>query len=73
MVHLITLDDAARRLGIHVATLRGWVRAGYVPAYSRGARFTRVDWEQLLEALRVEVAGAQSTPFVTSKEGVDVS
>jgi excisionase family DNA binding protein len=51
MHQLITLDEAASRLGIHIATLRGWVRAGHVPAYCRGARFTRIDWDQLLEAL----------------------
>jgi excisionase family DNA binding protein len=54
MVQLITLDEAARRLGVHVATLRGWVRAGHVPAYCRGARFTRIDWGQLLEALSAD-------------------
>lgn len=51
MHQLISLAEAARRLGVHVATLRGWIRGGHVPAYRRGQRFTRVDWGELLEAL----------------------
>ena len=66
MHQLITLDEAARRLGIHVATLRGWVRGGHVPAYCRGARFTRVDWEQLLAALSSQ---AGQSPRGGSKAG----
>jgi excisionase family DNA binding protein len=48
---LITFLEAARRLGVHVATLRAWVREGKVPAYRLGQRFARVDWEEVLAAL----------------------
>lgn len=48
---LLPLDEASRRLGIHVTTLRAWVREGRVPAYRIGKRFIRVDWDELLAAI----------------------
>ena len=39
---LITLEEAAGRLGVHVTTLRRWTREGAVPAYRLGRRFVRV-------------------------------
>lgn len=73
MQQLITLEEAARRLGIHVATLRGWVRAGYVPAYSRGARFTRVDWEELLAALSSQAGRCPRGGFNAGREAANAS
>ena len=54
MQELLTLSEAADRLGINVTTLRTWVRGGRVPAYRLGQRFTRVDWTALLESIAVE-------------------
>lgn len=51
---LLTLDEAAQRLGIHVATLRAWVREGRVPAYRLGKRFARVRWDELVESLATQ-------------------
>jgi excisionase family DNA binding protein len=48
---MLTLEDAADRLGIHVTTLRRWIRERRVPSYRVGTRFVRVRWDQLLEAL----------------------
>ena len=57
MQELISLAKASTRLGIHVGTLRAWVRDGKVPSYRVGQRFTRVRWDEVLEALRVAQAG----------------
>lgn len=51
MNELITLREAAKRLGVHIATLRTWVREGRLPAYRLGARFTRISWPAVLAAL----------------------
>jgi excisionase family DNA binding protein len=53
---LLTLYEAATRLGVHVATLRQWVRDGRIPAYRLGQRFTRVSWDEVLQALATERA-----------------
>ena len=55
MSKLLTLDEAATRLGINVSTMRDWVREGLIPAYRVGQRFTRVDWQQVLDAMAREV------------------
>jgi excisionase family DNA binding protein len=49
---LLTLGQAAERLGVHVGTLRAWVRNGQIPAYRVGGRFARVAWDELLESIR---------------------
>lgn len=54
MQELLPLTVASSRLGIHVNTLRMWVRNGTVPAYRVGQRFTRVDWNELLAAIQLE-------------------
>lgn len=54
MQQLLTLAEAAARLGVHVSTLRNWVRDGRVPAYRIGQRFTRVDWNELITAIATE-------------------
>jgi excisionase family DNA binding protein len=48
---LISLRDAAARLGVHVTTLRAWVRTGRLPAYRVGERFVRVSWRELLDTI----------------------
>jgi excisionase family DNA binding protein len=48
---LITLSEAARRLGVNVQTVRAWVAAKKLPAYRQGQRFTRVCWAAVLGAL----------------------
>ena len=67
MSALLTCEEAAQRLGVHVATLRAWIREGRVPAYRLGQRFTRVDWEDLLSAL--SGPEAELTPRRTEEEG----
>jgi len=51
MKKLLTLSEAAERLGTNVCTVRDWVREGLIPAYRVGKRFTRVDWDQVLDAM----------------------
>jgi excisionase family DNA binding protein len=62
---LITVSEAARRLGTHVRTLRAWVAEGKVPAYRQGRRFTRLSWAAVLQALeqppREERGGGQTS------------
>lgn len=52
MALFLSLDEASDRLGVHVSTFRQWIRDGLVPAYRVGQRFTRVDWEEVLAAIR---------------------
>lgn len=51
MKDIVSLEQAADRLGVHIATLRKWVREGKVPAYRVGGRFVRVSWPELLQAI----------------------
>ena len=51
MKELLSLQDAADRLGLHVTTLRCWIRQGRLPAYRLGQRFTRVSWDEVLDHL----------------------
>ena len=57
---LLTLGDAANRLGVSVVTLRTWVREGRLPAYRVGRRFVRLRWDELLETLRSHASEARS-------------
>lgn len=57
MQELLTLKEAAERLGVHVSTLRAWVRTGQIPAYRVGGRFARVAWGELLDAIRGSARG----------------
>lgn len=66
MQELLPLTVASSRLGIHVNTLRMWVRNGTVPAYRVGQRFTRVDWNELLAAIQLSQQGA---PTVEREQG----
>lgn len=56
MDRLLTFDETAARLGVHVATLRAWVREGRVPAYRLGRRFARLNWAEVLRALSADKA-----------------
>jgi excisionase family DNA binding protein len=51
----LTPEEAADALGIHVQTMRGYIRSGRLPAYrvagERAIRIRRVDLEKLLEPL----------------------
>jgi len=61
MGEFITTTEAARRLHLHVSTIRAWVREGAIPALRVGPRFTRLDWEAVLAALqrRPETGGCR--------------
>ncbi len=51
--HFVSLANAALRLGVHVSTVREWVRLGRVPAYRIGHRFVRIDWDEMLRAIKL--------------------
>ena len=59
----LTPEEAAEALGIHVQTLRGYVRSGKLPALrlagERALRIRRMDLEQVLEPV-VETSGSQA-------------
>jgi excisionase family DNA binding protein len=54
---LLSPDEAARALGVHIQTLRGYIRSGRLPAFrvagERAIRLRRDDVAALLESLRV--------------------
>jgi excisionase family DNA binding protein len=49
----LTPEEAAEALGIHVQTMRGYIRSGRLPAFrlagERAIRIRRIDLEKLLE------------------------
>lgn len=63
----LTPEEAAEALGIHVQTMRAYVRSGRVPAYrvagERAIRIRRTDLEKVLEPLVPEgdAAGKKTT------------
>ncbi len=52
MKQFLTCTEVANRLGVHVGTVRGWVRAGMIPAHRLGGRFRRLDWDEVVGAMR---------------------
>ena len=66
-MELTTLDEAAQRLGVHVTTLRRWIREGRVPAYRLGSRFVRVDWKQVIQAISREGSRRSPTDPATAR------
>jgi excisionase family DNA binding protein len=54
---LLSPDDAARALGVHIQTVRGYIRDGRLPAFrvagERAIRLRRDDVAALLESMRV--------------------
>jgi excisionase family DNA binding protein len=73
MHELVSLAVASRRLGVHVTTLRTWVRNGTVPAYRVGQRFTRVDWNELLAAIQLSQQGAPTVERERHDASVDAA
>jgi excisionase family DNA binding protein len=61
----LTPEEAAEALGIHVQTMRAYVRSGRMPAYrvagERAIRIRRSDLEKVLEPLVPEDAAAKKT------------
>jgi excisionase family DNA binding protein len=53
-VHLVTLDEAGRRLQLNPATVRRRVKAGVWPAYRMGERSWRVDLDEILRRTRAK-------------------
>ena len=49
--NLLTLDEAARRLGVRPTTLSRWIRKGRVPAYRLPSGSYRIAEEDLVLAL----------------------
>lgn len=49
MRELLSADEIAERLGVHVSTVRGWIRDGSIPAIRVGPRLLRVRWRDLVE------------------------
>ena len=68
MRELITLEEAAERLGIHISTVRSWVRQGLLPSYRLGQRFARVSWEEVVDAL---AAGGATRGIARAQEATD--
>lgn len=49
---LITIDEAAQRIGVHPNTIRNWLKAGNLKGYRIGPRFIRIDETELMEAVQ---------------------
>ena len=64
----LTVNEAARRLGVKVATLYAYVSRGRLASYRQGIKrrrlYRRADIERLLELApsAVEMAGSRRTP-----------
>lgn len=69
MHDLLKLDEAAARLGVHVTTLRAWVREHRIPSYRLGQRFVRVDWADVLRAVSVDRPGGGPRPVESRSPG----
>ncbi len=57
---LLTIGQAAARLGVHVNTLRGWVDRGLVPAVKLPSGYRRFTVEQIEQIERDMMTGASS-------------
>lgn len=66
---LLTPDDAARTLGVHIQTIRAYIRSGKLPAFrvagERAIRIRRDDLNALLEHLSVMHAAPLAPSFVS--------
>ena len=49
---LITIDEAAERIGVHPNTIRNWLKAGNLKGYRIGPRVIRIDETELMEAVQ---------------------
>ena len=58
--HMLTLQDAAERLGVDVKTTRRWIARGVLPAYRLGDRVIRLKAEDV-DAMLVPVTATRSS------------
>lgn len=54
MCELVTVQEAAKLLGVKRQTLYLWVRQGLVPSYRVGKRLIKFDKDELLSCFKVE-------------------
>ena len=63
MDQLLTVDDVAGHIGVHVSTVRGWITSGQLAAFNfrskAGYRIRRRDLEAFLHRRRVTGAIAR--------------
>jgi excisionase family DNA binding protein len=59
---LITVEEAARLLGVKRQTLYMWVRRGLVPSYRVGKRLIKFKADELLESFKVERSSDTTQP-----------
>lgn len=59
---LITVEEAARLLGVKRQTVYLWVREGSIPCYRVGKRLIKFDADELLACFKVERSGATTRP-----------
>jgi excisionase family DNA binding protein len=52
---LLTPDDVASRLGVAVPTVLKWIRRGRFRAYRCSRKTIRLDWTDVLAAIRTPV------------------
>lgn len=51
-MNLITITEAAERIGVHPNTIRNWLKSGSLKGYRIGPRFIRIDETELMEAVQ---------------------
>jgi excisionase family DNA binding protein len=53
---LLTVEEVAKRLGVHIDTIRRWIRSGELPAINLGGpagyRITRRDLDTFIRSRR---------------------
>ncbi len=53
---LLTVEEVARRLGVHIDTVRRWIRSGELPAINLGGpagyRITQADLDRFIKGRR---------------------
>ena len=55
---LLTVDEVSRRLGVHMDTIRRWIRRGELPAISLGGstgyRIAKTDLDHFIQVRRTD-------------------
>jgi excisionase family DNA binding protein len=55
---LLTVDEVSRRLGVHMDTIRRWIRRGELPAISLGGstgyRIVQADLDHFIQVRRTD-------------------
>jgi excisionase family DNA binding protein len=55
---LLTVEEVSRRLGVHMDTIRRWIRRGELPAISLGGstgyRIAKADLEHFIQVRRTD-------------------